>query len=110
MHLTLTSLVCFTSVYQLKRIICSREKCSGGKNSKVRLTDMAAASATGEKLPTLVVSKSKTPRCFKNIKQLPCRYIIQKKSWMTGDLFGECIRNLGSSFPSSKWKSCTLDR
>ena len=51
----------------------SREKCSGGKNSKVRLTGMAAASATGQKLPIFVVGKSKAPRCFKNIKQLPCR-------------------------------------
>ena len=35
------------------------EKCSREKNSKVRLTGMAAASATGEKLPMFVVRKSK---------------------------------------------------
>ena len=39
----------------------SGEKCSGGKNSKVRLTDMAAASATGEKLEMFVIGKSKKP-------------------------------------------------
>ena len=43
----------------------SREKCSRGKNSKVRLTDMAAASATGEKFPMFVVGKSKTPKYLK---------------------------------------------
>ena len=43
----------------------SRENCSRGKNSKVRLTGMAAASATGKKLPMFVVGKSKKPRCFK---------------------------------------------
>ena len=39
----------------------SRKKCSGEKNSKARLTGMAAASATGEKLPMFVVGKSKKP-------------------------------------------------
>ena len=58
----------------------SREKCSGGKYSKVRLTGMAAASATREKLPVFVVGKSKIPRCFKSNKKLPCRYRSQKKS------------------------------
>ena len=76
----------------------SREKCSGGKNSKVRQTVMAAANATGEKLLIFVAGKSKTPWCFKNNKQLPCRYRSQKKSWMTGDLFGEWIRKLDSPF------------
>ena len=76
----------------------SGEKCSGGKNSKVRLTGMAAASATGEKLPMFVIGKSKTPRCFKNVKQLPCRYRNQKKSWMCGDLFEEWVKMLDSTF------------
>ena len=54
----------------------SQEKCpgGGGGNSKLRLTGMAAGSATGEKLPIFVIGKSKKPRCFKHIKQLPCTY------------------------------------
>ena len=40
------------------------EDCVGGKCSKVRLTGLSAASATGEKLPTFVIGKSKKPRCF----------------------------------------------
>ena len=59
MYLTLAILVyqCLpTKTYHL-----SREMCSGGKNSKVRLTGMAAASATGEKLPMFVLEKSKIP-------------------------------------------------
>ena len=50
----------------------SGEKSFGEKNSKVRLTGIAAASATWDKLPMFVVGKSKTPRSYKNIKQLPC--------------------------------------
>ena len=44
------------------------QKCSGGKNSKVTLIGMTAVNAIREKLPKLVISKPKTPRCFKHIK------------------------------------------
>ena len=57
----------------------SGEKFSGRKNSKVRLTGMVAAIATGEKLEMFVIDKSKKPRCFKNVKQLSCRHRAQKK-------------------------------
>ena len=76
----------------------SEKKCSGGKNSKVRLTGMAVASATGEKLERFVIGKSKKLQCFKNVKQLPYRYRAQQKNWMTGILFEEWVRKLDSSF------------
>ena len=56
------------------------KKCSEEKKSKVRLTGMAVASATGEKLPMFVIWNSKNPRCFKNFKHLPCEYKSKKKS------------------------------
>ena len=55
------------------------EKCSGSKNSKIRLTGLAAANMIGEKLPMFVIGKSQKPRCFKHIKSLPCCYRAQKK-------------------------------
>ena len=70
--------------YQLKT-----EKCSGGKHSKIRITGLAAANAVGSKLPMFVIDKAKKPRCFKNIKTLPCRYRAQKKAgWMAF-----CLKN-----------------
>ena len=51
----------------------SEGKYSGGKNSKLRLTGMVAASATGEKLEMFVIGRSKKSLYFKNVKQLPCR-------------------------------------
>ena len=51
----------------------SGENCSGGKNSKVRLIGMAVASVTGEKSEMFVIRKSKQPRYFKNVEELPCR-------------------------------------
>ena len=86
----------------------SGEKCSRGKNSKVRLTGMAAASATGEKLDMFVIGKSKKPRCFRNVMQLPCRHRAQKKSWMTGVLFEEWVRKLDLSFRAQSRKAALL--
>ena len=74
------------------------EKCSGGKHRKIRLTGLAAASMTGEKIPMFVIGKSKKPRRFKGIKQLPCRYRGQKKSWMDSELFEEWVRELDCKF------------
>ena len=80
------------------------EKCIGGKFSKVRLTGLAAANANGEKLPMFIIGKSKSPRCFKNLKQLPCRYRGQKKSWMDSDLFEEWVRELDRKFEQQNRK------
>ena len=46
-----------------------KDKCSGGKHSKVRLTGMATGNAKGERLPMFVIGKSKNPRCFKGLKE-----------------------------------------
>ena len=75
-----------------------------GKKSKVRLTGMTAASATGEKLPMFAIWKSKNPRCFKNVKHLPCEYKSQKKSWMDREIFEEWIRKLDRKFPADDQK------
>uniref|UniRef100_A0A0N5B903 DDE-1 domain-containing protein n=1 Tax=Strongyloides papillosus TaxID=174720 RepID=A0A0N5B903_STREA len=47
------------------------ENCHGGKNSKLRLTVM--------------LGKSKKPRCFQNVKTLPPKYEANKKALMTSD-------------------------
>ena len=59
---------------------------------------MTAANAMGDKLPMLVIGKAKNPRCFKNVKFLPCRYRNQRKSWMDGELFEEWLRELDGMF------------
>ena len=74
------------------------EKCSGGKHSKIRITGLAAANTVGNKLPMFVIGKVKNPRCFKNIKKLPCRYRWQRKSWMDSVLFEEWVRDVNKKF------------
>ena len=68
------------------------------ENSKVRLTGMAASNALGEKIPMFVIKKSVNPRCFRHIRNLPCRYRSQKKAWMDGTLFQEWLHELDRKF------------
>ena len=60
----------------------------------MRLTDLAAANALGEKLPMLVIGKSTNPRCFKNIKSLPCKNRNQAKSWIDSNIFTSWVKEL----------------
>ena len=48
----------------------SSEMCSVGINSKFKLTGMAAASVTREKLEVLVIGKSSSAKCFRHVKNL----------------------------------------
>lgn len=62
----------------------------GNKQSKARLTVLLGCNADGtDKLTPLVIGKSKKPRCFANIRTLPCDYADQVNAWMTTD---ECTR------------------
>ncbi|KMZ76545.1 hypothetical protein ZOSMA_10068G00010, partial [Zostera marina] len=68
------------------------DKCSGGKKSKERITVLVGSNMDGsEKIPLLVIGKSKKPRCFKNAK-IPVEYEANKKSWMTSDIFEQWLK------------------
>ena len=68
------------------------EKCTGGKKAKERLTILVGAGMDGEKLPLLVIGKSKSPRCFSGVKSLPLEYSANPKAWMNGDLFHQWLQ------------------
>ena len=74
------------------------EHCSGGKHTKVRLTGMTASNALGEKIPMFYIGKSASPRCFKHVRNPPCRYRSQKKAWMDGTLFEEWLHKSDRKF------------
>ncbi|GBL89946.1 Tigger transposable element-derived protein 6 [Araneus ventricosus] len=62
----------FYNLLPSKTLAIKSDTCLGGKKSKVRLTMSLCANANGyEKLPPLIIGKSKKPRCFKNVKTLP---------------------------------------
>ena len=80
------------------------EKCSGGKHSKVRLTGLAAGNAYGERPQMFFIGKSIKARFYKGGKTLPCRYRVQHKSWMSGELFEDWVHELDRKFAVFKRK------
>ena len=84
-------------------------KCwSGGKDSKKQLTEMAAFNALGEKILMFLMGKSASPRCFKRICNLSCRYRSQKEAWMDGTLFEEWLHELDRKFEMQGRKVFTI--
>lgn len=85
------------------------EPCHGGKHSKQRITVMCATNMDGtQKLPLLVVGKSRKPRCFKNVRQLPVEYEANTKAWMTSELFELWLRKLDRQFSDENRKVLLL--
>lgn len=62
-----------------KTLVFKVNCCSGGKNSKERVTMLVGANMNGtEKLPLLMIGKSKNPRCFKSVKLKSLEYRANK--------------------------------
>jgi hypothetical protein len=67
----------------------------GIKVNKERITVLVCTNLDGtEKLPLLVIGKSKQPQCFTNTKLLPCTYHHKKTAWMTCKIFQEFLVSL----------------
>ena len=55
----------------------STETLSGSKRAKERVTALVTANMDGTyKRPVLIIGKSKQPRCFRRVPQLPIPYVI----------------------------------
>ena len=80
------------------------DKCTSVKHSKIRVTGLAAGNMNGDKLLMFVIGKSKKPRCFKNVKKLPCRYQDQNKSWMDSTHLENWVRELDDQFEKENQK------
>ena len=65
-------------------------------------TVLVGANADGsEKLPLLVIGKSKKPRCFENVNSLPVVYDASKKAWMNSTIFTSWCVNLTNALLSN---------
>ena len=84
----------FYRMLRTRSFVEKGDSCKGTKQSKERLTVLVACSMSGERLPSLVIGKSKNPRCFKGIKNLPTVYDANKNAWMTSSIFEAWIRAL----------------
>ena len=75
----------------------------GTKQPKTRITIFVGANMDGsDKLPLIVIGKSKKPRAFKNVT-LPVEHTANKKAWMTGALFEDLMRKLDSIIENLKF-------
>ncbi|XP_037285225.1 tigger transposable element-derived protein 4 [Rhipicephalus microplus] len=82
-----------------KTLAFAGDPCHGGKHSKERLTIVLGSNRSGsEKLPLLVIGKSKHPRCFKGAVTLPFFYEANKKVWVKQQLFEAYMRKLHRGF------------
>jgi hypothetical protein len=81
------------------------DPCNGGKNSKESITVLLACIADGsDKLPPLFIGKSENPHCFTNVRQLPTKYVANRKSWVTQAIFTDCLRALDAKMSSQNRK------
>ena len=64
---------------------------NGSKTAKERVTVLVCASMTGEKMPLLLLGKSKKPRCFRGVARLPVEYDSNRNAWMTATAFARWV-------------------
>ena len=71
----------------------------GKRFSKDRVTLLLCCSATGEKLPPLVIGKYESPRSLRGInhKKLPYSYKSLQNAWMTTSLWSSWLSELNST-------------
>ena len=71
-----------------KSLVGPDEDGRGGKRCKERLTVLPCANMDGsDKRRLLVIGKSTKPSCFKGVSLFPVDYKVNKKAWMTADLW-----------------------
>ncbi len=88
-----------------KSHVLKGEKCHGVKICKEGITILLAVNSDGtEKLPSLAIGKYANPRCFKNVKRLPCDYKNQRRARMTAELFHAWLLDLDKKIIRKKRK------
>ncbi|KAK3908322.1 LOW QUALITY PROTEIN: Tigger transposable element-derived protein 4, partial [Frankliniella fusca] len=64
----------------------------GNKGAKFRISVLLGSNADGtDKLKPLAIGKSKKPRCFANVRTLPCTYKHQESAWMSTEIFKDFL-------------------
>lgn len=78
-------------------MVFKKNPASAGKKLKERITVALTCNMTGsDKRKPLVIGKSKNPRCFKGVKNLPVDYRNNMNAWMTASLFEDYLRQWDS--------------
>jgi hypothetical protein len=89
----------FWRLMQSKTYAMSGESTKGHKKCKDRVTAVLIVNADGSERHLVVIGKSKSPRCFKGIKNLPIfSYYYNSTAWMTSDLFKVLMTKLDNNY------------
>lgn len=91
-----------------KSLVEKGESCRGSRQSNDRVTVLVCARMAGEQAPLLVLRKSKNPRCFHGVWNLPVEYNAYKNDWMTSSLFKDWVRKLDRQMANKKRKICLI--
>ena len=91
--------VCFSKLYRQKDLVQKSRRCKGSKKSKYRLTATFFVATDGSKISDAVlISKSESPRCFKNIRDktrpIMVHYFSNEKAWMRTAIMEDVLRVL----------------
>jgi hypothetical protein len=85
----------FLNIQHSKTFTFQGNFCHGDTKSKHPVTVLLMCNADGSyKLPPLVIGKYKSPHCFKNVKSLLTKYEANTNSWMTTEIFKDCLIQL----------------
>jgi hypothetical protein len=99
----------FWKLMQSKTYSLPEESSKGYKKSKDRVTAGLLANSDGTERHLVVIGKSKTPRCFKGIKNLPLyQYYYNSTAWMTEKIFTDLMIKLNKRFKSQNLKILLL--
>uniref|UniRef100_A0A8C3MTL7 Uncharacterized protein n=1 Tax=Geospiza parvula TaxID=87175 RepID=A0A8C3MTL7_GEOPR len=79
------------------------ETFSVGKESKESITVVVGTNMDGsEKLPLLIIGKSKSPHSFKDVKSLPVDYEANDRACMTSGIFEQWMHKLDHRFQAQQ--------
>ena len=86
---------CFFELFLIV-VLPKIHSCKGGKKSKERVTVALFVSASGQKEKPVLIWKSETPRCLREIDKasLPVKYYSQNKAWMSGEILEDILTTL----------------
>ena len=80
---------------------------SGSKRVRDRVTALVAVNMDGtDKRPLFIIGKSKQPRCFRGIPQLPTPYTNSANAWMTARIFRQWLVKFNSDMTN---QNCCID-
>uniref|UniRef100_A0A914WT09 HTH CENPB-type domain-containing protein n=1 Tax=Plectus sambesii TaxID=2011161 RepID=A0A914WT09_9BILA len=80
------------------------EKPSGGKVQKDRITILFLCNQEGSEKFVYSIGKSKSPRCFQRVRNLPVKYYSNSKAWMTSEIWTQILVELNQKLHSQKRK------